>query len=311
MRNPAVIVFAEPDGYWVLHLESNKLHRLNAEAALISELANGQRDMVEIEALMAPLLPAGSDRAVSEWVARAEAAGLLIDPAAASRKVKRPALSAKGWSQRSSKLRDAGKIKAAFLCRRKAAELEPGRATTWSALGELVHILGQRADALAAFERYLELSPGDAEVEHLVTSLRDDPPPARAPDECVRTLYKRFSSFYETNMCDELGYEAPERIRELLDDILEQRRDLEVLELGCGSGLAGAVLRNRARHLSGIDLSPEMVELARKREIYDELAVAEITAWQAVGRRFKSCRARHNPFIINKPVGGHSNTAPF
>ena len=98
-------------------------------------------------------------------------------------------------------------------------------------------------------------------------------------------------------MCDELGYEAPERIRELLDDILEQRRDLEVLELGCGSGLAGAVLRNRARHLSGIDLSPEMVELARKREIYDELAVAEITAWQAAERRKFDLIAACDTFI--------------
>ena len=38
-------------------------------------------------------------------------------------------------------------------------------------------------------------------------------------------------------------------------------------------------VKSRAAELVGIDLSPDMIELARARGIYDRLEVAEITAW--------------------------------
>ena len=71
---------------------------------------------------------------------------------------------------------------------------------------------------------------------------------------------------------------VPERLGELLDPVLEDRSNLSILDLGCGTGLSGLMLRRRARHLTGVDLSPEMVEKARARGIYDRLEVGEITA---------------------------------
>ena len=52
-----------------------------------------------------------------------------------------------------------------------------------------------------------------------------------------------------------------------------------VLDLGCGTGLIAEHLRPLARRLTGIDLSPEMVDRARQSEFYDLLEVAEITDW--------------------------------
>jgi predicted TPR repeat methyltransferase len=54
---------------------------------------------------------------------------------------------------------------------------------------------------------------------------------------------------------------------------------LDVLELGCGTGLAGPDLRRRAARLVGIDLSPDMVAHAQETHAYDRLEVAEITEW--------------------------------
>jgi len=52
-----------------------------------------------------------------------------------------------------------------------------------------------------------------------------------------------------------------------------------VLDLGCGTGLLGALLRHGARRLIGVDLSKRMLEKARARRVYDELHEAELVAY--------------------------------
>ena len=52
-----------------------------------------------------------------------------------------------------------------------------------------------------------------------------------------------------------------------------------VLDAGCGTGLCGPLLRSHCGRLVGVDLSPLMVERARARECYDELVVAELSAF--------------------------------
>jgi predicted TPR repeat methyltransferase len=58
-----------------------------------------------------------------------------------------------------------------------------------------------------------------------------------------------------------------------------------VLDLGCGTGLAGAAFRDRAAWLEGIDLSPRMVAAAEARRIYDRVGVDEIGAFLAAPPR--------------------------
>ncbi len=49
-----------------------------------------------------------------------------------------------------------------------------------------------------------------------------------------------------------------------------------MLDAGCGTGLCGPIFRNISGSMIGVDLSPEMVEKARERKVYDELEVADI-----------------------------------
>jgi Flp pilus assembly protein TadD len=56
-------------------------------------------------------------------------------------------------------LRDRDRILAAFICQQRVTELAPDDPHTWHDLGELAHILGRRADARIAYERYLERHP--------------------------------------------------------------------------------------------------------------------------------------------------------
>ena len=60
-----------------------------------------------------------------------------------------------------------------------------------------------------------------------------------------------------------------------------------MLDLGCGTGLAGAAFRPHVDWLVGVDLSPKMIEAARAKGLYDQLAVADIAA---VSRRTAATR---------------------
>jgi predicted TPR repeat methyltransferase len=51
---------------------------------------------------------------------------------------------------------------------------------------------------------------------------------------------------------------------------------LRIADLGCGTGLSGAVLKPYAKTLVGVDLSGMMLAKARERRLYDALHEAEI-----------------------------------
>jgi predicted TPR repeat methyltransferase len=59
--------------------------------------------------------------------------------------------------------------------------------------------------------------------------------------------------------------------------------------MGCGTGLMGERLRRMKRTLTGVDLSPNMLEKARQRDIYDQLVDADLV---------KFLEAQHQAFDL-------------
>jgi predicted TPR repeat methyltransferase len=281
--NPAILLAPVEGGYVAYDPVHDRLHQLNPVAALIAELCDGTRTREAIHALTAPLLPESAEAEIGRWLDKAAAEQLVLEIGARDSPPRE--LTSAELARLADRLRNHGKIQTAFLCRRRAAELAPDDPAAWEAFGDIAHIAGRRQDARIAYERYLELRPEDAEIRHVLGALRDEAPPPRVPDVCIEQLYRRFSAFYEANMVDELGYEGPERLEEILGPELGEATGLAICDLGCGSGLAGTVLRLRAAHLTGIDLSPEMIALAEARKLYDRLEVAEITGWLARAAR--------------------------
>lgn len=275
--NPDVLLSPVADGYIAYHTTANRLHQLNPTAALLVELCDGARTATDILAVAAPLLPPDSEAAVLAWIEFAIASDVLVEDAKTISGSGPQEFEPDQLSELASRLRSEGKVQAAYLCQERVTELQPDNSAHWRTLGELAHIIGKRSEARAAYEQYVAQRPDDAEIQHLLTSLRDDAAPARVPDECIKQLYERFSEFYESNMCDELGYSGPEHLAAAIDEVVEERDALSILDLGCGTGLAGVKLKARASRLLGVDLSSEMISLAQERDVYDELHVAEIT----------------------------------
>src|SRR5262249_34413521 len=77
-----------------------------------------------------------------------------------------------------------------------------------------------------------------------------------------------------------LSYRAPALLRAAIERVCAARqhpaRFAAVLDLGCGTGLAGVEFRPLAERLTGVDLSPQMIAVARGKGAYARLVADDI-----------------------------------
>jgi predicted TPR repeat methyltransferase len=274
---PSIVVAPTEDGYVAYDPATDTLHRLNPIASLLTELFDGKRSIDEIRALVAPLMPPEQAGELDRWVADGLKSGLLVWSDGPAEGLKQ--FSASEMYEFVVRLKDIGAMQTAYICAKRVVELEPEDWQAWYMLGDLCQYVGKRDEALNAFQTYFAANPDDAEIEHLLIALRDDTPPVRTSNRTIQHIYKGFARTFDTRLVDDLKYQGPEQLFEAINAAIGDRTGLSVLDVGCGSGLAGIRLRPIASGMSGVDLSPEMLELARKREIYDRLENAEITEW--------------------------------
>jgi predicted TPR repeat methyltransferase len=137
----------------------------------------------------------------------------------------------------------------------QALELAPHWALAWFAIGEAREKLGDRCGAAEAFGAALELDPSDVLGSRGRRALlgRGSTGEALSPAYLAR-LFDDFAARFEAHLTRELCYRGPELIAAALDRLDPARRFSRCLDLGCGTGLAGAALRGRVDALIGVDL---------------------------------------------------------
>ena len=100
---------------------------------------------------------------------------------------------------------------------------------------------------------------------------------ARTAEE-TRDLYDRWAETYDRELIDENDYVQPRRCAEMLSRYLTDRR-AEILDIGCGTGLAGAALSEQGYGIvDGCDFSPGMLAKARETGLYRRLFEADLNA---------------------------------
>jgi predicted TPR repeat methyltransferase len=163
----------------------------------------------------------------------------------------------------------------------QTVELAPGFATAWFALGAIRGRLGDRAGAALAFQHTRELDAEDYHGARLQLARLGigDATPAMTP-AYVRRLFDQYAARYDTSLTERLAYRGPDVLREAVERVMSAAgRPLRfdaVLDLGCGTGLAGAAFRPVCGRLIGVDLSEAMVAKAAAKNLYDRLAAADL-----------------------------------
>src|SRR4029453_816149 len=96
------------------------------------------------------------------------------------------------------------------------------------------------------------------------------------PPGVIIKMFDQVAESFDDTLIGMLNYQAPAFLADGIAPLLASA-NVDILDLGCGTGLVGAQVRRLARTLTGVDLSPNMLDQARKRQIYDQLICADVT----------------------------------
>lgn len=157
-----------------------------------------------------------------------------------------------------------------------ALEIDPTHSRSRSRLGQVLYALDKRDAAIALYREWLEREPGNALAQHYLAAFGGAVAPDRSSDAYVEQTFDNFADSFDRKL-ESLGYQIPERIAQLFEELDRERNNGtsakfgNVLDLGCGTGLCGPILKPRCQRLTGVDLSQRMLERARQRNCYDEL----------------------------------------
>lgn len=142
----------------------------------------------------------------------------------------------------------------------RALELDPTSRAAGFNLSYALIMLRRREEALAAFAR--------------VVTPWDGTPPAPAS---IRN-YESNAAGYDAN---ELNQYFSQRLLAAYSNAAPARRIGAALDLGCGSGQLGSHIPASATSLTGIDISPAMLDLARRRNVYGSLLLGDMASVMA------------------------------
>ncbi len=126
------------------------------------------------------------------------------------------------------------------------------------------------AEAIRCFLRAREYGANAELMDYQLSALGFGAPSAQAPDLYVTALFDKYADRFEDHLINALSYDVPGKLMKQFA-LNCSDHDLDVLDLGCGTGLCGQQVSARARGLVGVDLSAKMLEEAARKNLYTQL----------------------------------------
>ena len=213
----------------------------------------------------------------------------------------------RGWCALAALEMDAENHAQAIALYRRALAARPDDPATLNAMGQALLLAGKPEESMTAMRQAVRASRGQtvnavgtiadlerkitpdqtgAELHYTLATVTNLTPPARIPAVLLADLFDRYADGFDEHLRDKLQYRMPEMIADAIA-AAEPTRPMDILDLGCGTGLCAPLLRPWASVLCGVDLSAAMIEQAKARNLYDRLEIADlVTAMQASERSF-------------------------
>lgn len=123
----------------------------------------------------------------------------------------------------------------------------------------------------------LRILPHNEAVKHTIDILNQNQTISGSPPEYIRVLFDSYADHYDSHLSEGLHYQVPRLLYELVLRYPAGKAD--ILDIGCGTGLTGALFKPLAKTLTGVDLSEKMLSVARAKQLYDTLVASEVVAY--------------------------------
>ncbi|MGI4778043.1 MAG: methyltransferase domain-containing protein [Janthinobacterium lividum] len=161
----------------------------------------------------------------------------------------------------------------------RAVAADAGFAPAWTNIGTMLRELGRIGEAADAFRKARENGADDALNGYYLAAVGSGAVPTVAPAVYVETLFDDYAEAFAAHVVEALDYRAHSTLARTLKEIAPRRRFERALDLGCGTGLCGVLLRPTTRRLWGVDLSGGMLAQAEATKAYDALTKQDIVEY--------------------------------
>ena len=186
--------------------------------------------------------------------------------------------SARAFNNRGNSLWDLKRNAEAVESYSRAVVIDPGFADAWHNRGHALNELKRADEAIESFRRAVAAGGDRARLDFELAALGAGNTPSTAPAQFVASMFDRYADNFDRHLVEDLKYQTPADAVDAVKRLIHST-GLNVLDLGCGTGLCGPLLRPLARSLTGVDLSANMLSKARARQVYDDLVCSDITKY--------------------------------
>jgi predicted TPR repeat methyltransferase len=183
------------------------------------------------------------------------------------------------WLRRAQTLQALDRHGDALKSYQRAVALDATLTTAWINLGSLLREGGQRREAAHAFRQAISHGADNELLRYYLASVSGDAvaqtTPSTAPQHYVQALFDGYANDFDHHLVNVLGYKIHVLLIQHLHTVAGGPFQ-STLDLGCGTGLCGGLIRPHSKRLIGVDLSLQMLDKAAQRGVYDKLVQADI-----------------------------------
>ncbi|MBN8544348.1 MAG: methyltransferase domain-containing protein [Alphaproteobacteria bacterium] len=184
-----------------------------------------------------------------------------------------------------------GAMRDAAMRFRIAVKIDPNFTQAWYNLGVALMQLGDKEKAADAFQQAVLLDDRHEEAAYLLAAMNPALLPRdRWPTRMPRLIVEKFfaaSAAYYAEMETQNRYNGPALCEQKSLQHLAKKTELQILDLGCGTGLASRPWRSKASRIVGVDMVEAMVAQARaatfeNKNLFEEVIAADLHATQSI-----------------------------
>jgi len=168
-----------------------------------------------------------------------------------------------------------GDLKRGRVLFERALALDPDCVSAHWLLGDIEGREGADDRALAHYRRCLEIDPERTGPAYMIAAMGEGDVPAQAPTDYVIDFFDWYAEEFDAHLTNNLNYNGPQQVAGTLRTLRPDGVG-RTIDLGCGTGMAGAAAQGLVGPLTGIDLSSEMLRMAEARGIYETLIEDEL-----------------------------------